>query len=66
MTFDEAIEAYREKFGDTPTTMGVPMKLLDEKAPEILQNAVEDGEPLTDDEFLRGLGLNPLPDGALA
>lgn len=58
MTIFEAMADYAERFGDTPTVMGLPENLL-KQAAEVLTNA---DHPLTDEEFYHALGVEPPPD----
>lgn len=64
-TLHDAAEAYKEKFGDVPTTIGLP----DAKVPlaaKLLKEAVEDDEPFSDDkEWWDNLGMEPPPENAL-
>ena len=60
---DKAVDAYKAKFGDVPTLVNLPM-VLEPAIAALLDKAVSDGKPLTDDEFLRKLGLRPPPEGA--
>jgi hypothetical protein len=62
-TLEEAIKAYKKKFDDVPTIMGIPPEYGQQMA-DVLEEAVEDDEPLTDDEFRAALGLDPLPEDA--
>ena len=57
--------AYREKFNDAPTTIGLPVGKR-EKAAELLTKAVEDDEPFgSDAAWYKALDLEPPPDDAL-
>jgi hypothetical protein len=60
-----AAQAYRAKFGDTPTYAMMPDDLY-EKATELLQQAVADDKPFADEsDWYAALGLKPPPDDAL-
>lgn len=60
---DKAVDAYKTKFGDVPTLVNLPM-VLEPAIAALLDKAVSDGKPLTDNELLRKLGLEPPPEGA--
>ena len=61
--FLEALKAYRERFGDAPTVMGIPSARYPEIEAE-MRRALEDGVPRTDGDFRRVLGYGELPPGA--
>ena len=61
--FLEALKAYRERFGDAPTIMGIPSGRYPEIEAE-MRRALEDGVPRTDSDFRRVLGYGELPPGA--
>jgi hypothetical protein len=61
--FLEALKAYRERFGDAPTIVGIPSARYPEIAAE-MRRALEDGAPRSDADFRRALGMKPPPPGA--
>ncbi len=57
-----AINTYRKKFGSVPTIFGLnvpPSKMV-----KVLRQAIEDGKPLSDDEWYKALGIKAPPKGA--
>ena len=53
-----ALDAYRAAFDETVTLIGLDEERL-AAVPQILWNAIECGQPLTDNEFNAALGLDP-------
>lgn len=64
MPIDKAVDAYKARFGDVPTLVNLPM-VLEPAIAAILDKAVRDGTPLSDDQFLAKLGMKPPPKDAL-
>jgi hypothetical protein len=57
--FSQAIEEYAEKFGETPTILMIPPS-RQRAAIDVLRDAVANGSPLLDDEFMTAIGMTPL------
>ena len=61
----DAAQAYAEAYGDTPTIMGLPGRVV-EKAARLLRDAVENNDPFeTDADWFEALGIEPPPKDAL-
>jgi hypothetical protein len=59
-----AMMAYREKFGDAPSTIALPSR-VHEAAVEQLRRAVAEDTPFADDAaWYAALGMEPPPDDA--
>jgi hypothetical protein len=59
----DVISAYRDRFDDLPTLMGVTES--SDKMARVLQRAIDEGEPLSDGEWYKALGIEAPPKGAL-
>jgi hypothetical protein len=57
--FSQAIKEYAEKFGETPTVLMIPPS-RQRAAITALRDAVVNGSPLPDDEFMAAIGMIPL------
>lgn len=53
-----AVEDYQEEFGNAPTTFGLDPDLMP-KAIDLLEAALDAGEPISEADFLKGLGVEP-------
>jgi hypothetical protein len=59
-----ALDAYKARFGDTVTVMGIPSDCLPVVIAE-LEAALRDGRKRTDADIRRALGWGELPPGAV-
>jgi len=56
---EDTIDDYLEMFGDTPTLIGYGDKELP-KVLDLMEEAMDEGEPISDDTIREKLGLEPL------
>jgi len=61
--FWDAADAYQNKFKELPTIMGISD--MQQEMTKVLREAVKNKNPLSDDEWYKALGLDPLPPDVL-
>ena len=60
------VEAYVDRFRDGIWVVGIDREVLEERGTPLLRRALATGRPISDDEWCAGLGIEPLPDDAVA
>lgn len=63
MDFEEAVLLYKDKFDETPTVFGLTQQ-QEQRAVDVLLDAIDKEQSMTDEEFWHAIGMESPPEDA--